>query len=137
MRTRTKARLAGKTAKAMVEHPTLRKAAMTAGPPVVKVRFGIARRRARRRALERAAQVQNAARVAQDTLAAYGPQAAEALGLTERPKPRRAPSIAFGAVLGASAVYFLEPGQGAARRTKLVALLDSRQPQPSASPSEM
>jgi hypothetical protein len=123
MRTRTKAKIAAKTAQAMVEHPTLRKAAVTAGPPVVKVRFGIARRRARRRALERAARLQEVARSAGEAITTYGPPAAEALGLTEAPKPKRGPSVAFGAVLGASVVYFLEPQQGTARRARVAGLV--------------
>ena len=50
------------------------------------------------------------------TLATYGPQAAQQLGLAEPPKKKRtAPRVALGIVIGATAVYFFEPERGAAR----------------------
>jgi hypothetical protein len=125
MQTKTKAKIGAKTAKVMAEHPTLRKAGVAVAPPAVKVGFRIGRRRARRRAHEHAERLQEFARTAGDTLATYGPTAAEALGLTEPPKqePKTVPALAVGAVLGAGAMYLLEPNQGAARRARLQRLV--------------
>jgi hypothetical protein len=126
MMTQTKAKIGAKTAKAMVEHPTLRKAAATVAPPAAKAGFRLGRRRTRRRALAQAERLQDIARTAGETLATYGPPAAEALGLTEPPrKARTAPAVAIGAVLGAGAVYFLEPNLGAARRARVQRLIAS------------
>lgn len=124
MKTQTKAKIGAKTAKAMVEHPALRKAAATVAPHAPKTGFRLHRRRARGRALVQAERLQGMARTAGETLATYGPPAAEALGLTEPPKKAKTgPAVAVGAVLGAGAVYFLEPNAGAARRARIQRLI--------------
>jgi hypothetical protein len=77
-----------------------------------------------RHARKRADQVGDAARRVAEALAIYGPQAAYELGLAEPPKPKRtAPRVAAGVVIGASAVYFLEPGQGREHREKVAQLV--------------
>jgi hypothetical protein len=51
-------------------------------------------------------------------------KAAYALGLIEPPKPKRtAPRIAAGAVLGAGAVYLLDPEQGKQHRRRVAQLV--------------
>lgn len=127
MNTKTKVKLASGTARTMAEHPGIRRAASTVAPPVAKAGFRIGRRRARRRALAQAERLQEMARSAGETLATYGPPAAEALGLTEPPKKSRvAPAMAFGAVLGGAVVLFLEPQGGSARRAKVQQMVAGR-----------
>ncbi|MGH2888535.1 MAG: hypothetical protein ACRDNJ_02805, partial [Solirubrobacteraceae bacterium] len=60
-----------------------------------------------------------------EALVTRGPQAAQALGLAEAPKQKRtAPRVVAGAAIGASAVYFLEPGgPGAEHRRKALELV--------------
>ncbi|MGH2931185.1 MAG: hypothetical protein ACRDL8_23475, partial [Solirubrobacteraceae bacterium] len=56
--------------------------------------------------------VAETARAVGETILARGPQAAQTLGLVEAPKPkekRTAPRVATGVVIGAGAVYLLEP----------------------------
>lgn len=129
MQTKTKAKIGAKTAKAMAEHPTLRKAGVAVVPPAAKAGFRIGRRQARRRAHEHAERLQGIARTAGGTLATYAPTAAEALGLTEPPKPKSktGPALGVGAVLGAGAMYFLEPRLGPARRARVQRLIAGRQ----------
>ncbi len=133
-KTKTKAILATGTAKAMAEHPTLRKAGAMVAPPAAKAGFRIGRRRARRRALAHAERLQEMARTAGETLATYGPPAAEALGLTEPPKKSKVgPAMAFGAALGGAVVLLLEPQGGSARRARVQRLIAGRgAPQPQA-----
>jgi hypothetical protein len=112
---RTKSKLARKAAKELAAHPTLRHATVAAAKPVAKRKL----RRSRRRALA-------AARGAGTTLAEYAPPAAEALGLVEpRKQPKTAWRLILGIVIGAGAMYLLEPDKGAARRQALLALLRS------------
>jgi hypothetical protein len=59
-------------------------------------------------------------------LANYGPPAARALGIIEEPKPKSNRAlilIGTGAVLGATTIYFFEPGQGRAHREKVARLV--------------
>jgi hypothetical protein len=65
-----------------------------------------------------------AMRSAGETLVTYGPQAAQNLGLVEVPKPKRtAPRVAAGVVIGAGAMYFLEPEHGKEHREKVAHLV--------------
>ena len=122
--TTNKARIGVKSAKTAVKHPRsvrisgkaitpLSKVALKAGSPLVK-----------RRVRRRVEQLGDAARVIGETLVTYGPPAAYELGLAEPPKPKRtAPRVAAGIVIGASAVYFLEPEHGREHREKVAQLV--------------
>ncbi len=115
-----------KAAKAVTENPPLRRAAATAAPPAAKLALKRRRRRARRRSREQAERISDAARTASSALANYGPAAAEALGLTEPPKPKRTgPRVGFGMLIGAGAMYLLEPEKGSARRQKVKGMIAS------------
>ena len=119
--TTTKAKVGGKAAKTVVKHPGLLKVGAKTTAPLAmfgaKAGAKIAKRRSRRR-IER---LGAAARDFGETLVTYGPQAAQELGLVETPRPKRtAPRVAAGAVLGAGAMYFLEPGHGKEHREKVI-----------------
>jgi hypothetical protein len=97
-------------------------AAMAAKPLAKKQ--GALRMLAKRRARRRAERLGRAARGAVTVLSGFAPQTARALGIIERPKRKPvAPWIATGVALGASAIYFFEPGQGPARRKLLTRLV--------------
>jgi hypothetical protein len=116
MTRRRKVKLAAKTGKVMVDHPTVRHAATTVAVPIAKRRV---RRRARR-ANDQLERYGDVARSAGNTLATYGPPAAQALGLYEPPKVKKtAPRVLVGVVIGAAAAFFLDPANGSARRAKL------------------
>ncbi len=115
-----------KAAKAVIENPPLRHAAATVAPPAAKLVLKRHRRRFRRRSREQAERIGDAARTASSALANYGPAAAEALGLTEPPKRRRTgPPVGVGILIGAGAMYLLEPEKGQARRQKVKGLIAS------------
>jgi hypothetical protein len=125
MTRRKKARLAAKTGKVMVEHPTVRHAATTVAVPIAKRRFKVRARRANRQ-LERYG---DAARSAGTTLATYGPPAAQALGLYEPPTAKKtAPRVLVGVAIGATAMFFLDPAGGSARRAKVAGLRSAATP---------
>jgi hypothetical protein len=136
--TTTKGKAGVKGAKALAKRPQLlangakaavpagrfalkaRKPALKVGKPALKAGKPVLKRKARKRA----DQIEDAARRFGEALAVYGPQAAYELGLAEPPKPKRtAPRVVAGIVIGASAMYFLEPGQGSERRKKVVELV--------------
>ena len=119
--TKTKRKLGLKAFRTMARHPkATRKAVQVAGPPVYKAAKPIAKRRMRRK-VQRAG---DTARVIGETLATHGPEAARELGLVERPKEKRtAPRVVAGVVIGASAVYFLEPEHGKKRRERVASLV--------------
>jgi len=118
--TSTKGKIGLKAGKTAVKYPTLLRTGAQAASPIGKLGVKVAKRRVRRRA----DRVGNAARTIGQTLAVYGPQAAYELGLVEPPKPKRtAPRLAAGFVLGASAVYFLEPEHGREHREKVAQLV--------------
>lgn len=129
MSTTTKGRIGLKLAGQGARHPKAvllggRATKRAAGPLArlgLTVGAPIARRRARRRARDLGHTAQSVAHGAQsvaetalavgEALVTRGPLAAQRLGLAEAPKPKRtAPRVVAGAALGASAVYFLEPG---------------------------
>ena len=65
------------------------------------------------------------------TMAMYGPLAAQRLGWAEVPKQKRtAPRVAAGVVIGAGAMYFLEPKHGSERRGQLLRLVGNASSQP-------
>ncbi len=122
--TTTKARLAGKTARGAATHPGAMKAGARATKPVAKLGLKTGTLFAKRRARGRVERIGEAVRSAGETLVTYGPQAAQELGLVETPKPKRtAPRVAAGMVIGASAMYFLEPGHGKEHRDKVASLV--------------
>jgi hypothetical protein len=111
--TRTKLKLGARSAKAAAERPgTLLTVTRMAAPPaklVLRFTAPMVGRKARERAEDPYASV----RVLAEALAVHGPRVAGELGLIEPPKRKRtAPRVAAGMVLGAGAVYFLEPECG-------------------------
>jgi hypothetical protein len=59
-----------------------------------------------------------------EALAVHAPRAAYDLGLAEPPKSKRTmPRLVAGAVIGASAMYFLEPEHGKEHRDKVAQLV--------------
>jgi hypothetical protein len=129
--TPTKGKVGVKAAKTGAKNPKLlglgARAVRTAGTLGGKAGKPVAKRRARRsgRQLgETARTVGETARTVGETLAVYGPQAAYVFGLVDRPKPKRtAPRVAVGILLGAGAMYFLEPDHGRERRQKVAELV--------------
>jgi hypothetical protein len=70
-------------------------------------------------------------------VAMYGPLAARQLGWAEVPKQKRtAPRVAAGAVIGAGAVYFLEPKCGPGRREQVLRLMGNAPAQPGDAPAQ-
>jgi hypothetical protein len=70
-------------------------------------------------------------------MAMYGPLAARQLGWAEVPKQKRtAPRVAAGVVIGAGAVYFLEPKGGPGRREQVLRLVNNAPPQPDGAAAE-
>jgi hypothetical protein len=66
----------------------------------------------------------DAAHTIGDVLAVQGPQAAYELGLADPPKPKRTvPRVVAGILIGAGAVYFLEPEHGAEHRRKVAQIV--------------
>jgi hypothetical protein len=105
-----------KGAKVLARHPTARKATARVGKVVVK-----------RKARAQVERLADASRTARQTVVIYGPPAAQLLGLTPPPKPNRTvPAFGAGIVIGAGAVYFLEPAHGAEHRRQIQQLLASR-----------
>lgn len=111
--TTTKRKVGVKAAKGLAMRPELARLTFRAGKPLLK-----------RRARQSAEQLADAARTVVTILAIYGPLVGQELGLVEAPKPKRtAPYVAAGVVIGASAVYFLEPRYGRERRQQLLRLV--------------
>ena len=134
----TKAKAGVNAAKAAVKNPSLLRSVAKASSPFARLglRAGkpVAKRRARQQAErigetartvgETARTIGETARTVGETLATYGVPAAYELGLIEPPKQKRtAPWVAAGVVIGASAVYFLEPEHGREHREKLAQLV--------------
>ncbi len=96
------------------------KAAAPAAKGGLKVTKAIGKRKAGR-SLE---DLGEAARGFLDLLAVYAPEAAQALGWVEPPKPKRtAPRVLVGVVIGAAAMYLLEPGTAGREHRAQVAKL--------------
>ena len=121
---KTKASVGVETARGLIEDPEIREAAMQAAAGTSRLGFGISKRVARRRTRRRLKRYRDVAQAVGPVLATYGPQAAQSLGLTEPPKQPKAggrtrPALAAGVLIGASTVYFLEPGAGRERRAQV------------------
>ena len=124
---KTTARLGAKGAKTVVRNPLLRKATMRAGVPSAKVGLKVGKVFARRKARSQVGRlagvgrtmgsagrtvgsagrtVGSAGRTVGSAAIIYVPMAADVLGLSQPPKPRRRlPPFAAGLVLGAGTVY--------------------------------
>jgi hypothetical protein len=91
---------------------------------LAKLTFRASKALLKRRARQSAEQLADTARTVATILAIYGPLVGQELRLVEAPKPKRtAPCVAAGIVIGASAVYFLEPQYGRERREQLLRLV--------------
>lgn len=128
---KTKGKAGFKVAKAAAKRPQLvlagtklalplGRAGLKASKPLAKASKPMIKRRAR----QRAQQIDRASRILGETLAVTAPRAAYELGLAEPPKPKRmAPGVAAGIVIGAGAMYFLEPDHGSEHREKVAQLV--------------
>lgn len=119
--TSMKSALGVKAARSLAKNPgPLRRVA----PAATKAGLRLVKPLAKRRARRRADRIGDVARGLVTVIASYAPQAARAFGIVEQPKPKPiAPWVGTGIVLGATAIYFLEPGQGRARREQVVRLV--------------
>jgi hypothetical protein len=128
----SKTAVASKAAFGLAKKPTARRATAKAARPSAKVAFMIAKPIVLRRIRQSTAQIVDAAATVAEAavmtavvLATYGPDAAVELGLVEpppKPKPA-APRVIAGVVIGASAVYFLDPAHGQKRRDRIAGLM--------------
>jgi hypothetical protein len=125
--TTTKGKVGAKATRVAIKNPRLLRAGAQAVPPIGKIGFRVGKPLTKRRVRKGVQNVQrlgSAARSFGESLVTYGPQAAYELGLVEPPKPKRtAPRVAAGIVIGASAVYFLEPEHGREHREKVAQLV--------------
>jgi hypothetical protein len=120
----TKGKVGMKAAKTAARNPGLLRLGAQPTRPAGKFGLKAGKPLLKRRACRRAARLGETARTMGETLVTYGPQAAYELGLAEPPKPKRTtPRVAAGVLLGASAMYFLEPEHGREHREKLTELL--------------
>jgi hypothetical protein len=122
----TKGKLGLKAAGSALKNPGATRLAAKATAPAAKAglnfRKGLAKRRAQRR-VERAGR---AARSVGYAVLVQAPQAAQELGLIDRPAPKRtAPRVAVGVLIGAGAMYLLEPGAPGRQHREQVAALVS------------
>lgn len=125
---KTKAKAGLKATKTAAKHPRLTARLTAKGTklamPVGKVGMKAGKPFAKRRIRQRAEQLDRASHTLGQALAVYAPQVAYELGLAQPPRPKRmAPRILVGVVIGASAMYFLEPGHGAEHREKVAQLV--------------
>jgi hypothetical protein len=108
----------------LVDDPKIRGAALDAASPVARLSFNVGKRMAQRRAHQRAEQVRHTVIAISTWIAAYGPQLAQEFGLVEQPKLKRtAPRVIAGAVIGAGAMYLLDPQHRHEHRRQLQRLL--------------
>jgi hypothetical protein len=122
--TTTKAKLGAKSAKGVAKNPGILRVSGKAASPIAKLGVKAGKPFAKRRARQNAQKVGDAVRTVATTLAVYGPEAARELGLVDAPKPKRtAPRVAAGVVIGAGAMYLLEPEHGREHREQLAKLV--------------
>jgi hypothetical protein len=147
--TTTKGRQGWNAAKTVAQNPALTRFTVKTGakavPPITKLSFKLGQRVGKRQGrLEQAGELLGElgeaifaiGEVAGAMMAAYGPLAARQLGWAEAPKEKRtAPRVAAGAVIGAGAMYFLEPKGGPERREQVLRLINGGPPQEAAGPS--
>ncbi len=120
----TKTKLGLKGAKVLARNPAILRTGTRAAAPAGRLGFRLAKPVAKRRARQRGADLSQAAQTAAAYLITYAPQVAQQLGLVEPPRRRRTgPLLVAGVVVGASAVYFLEPANGKAHREQVLKLV--------------
>lgn len=121
----TRRKAAQKAGKAAASHPTLALRAAKTTAPAARLGLKASKPVVKRRAKQRADQINRAARTLGEALTVYGPTVAYQLGLAEEPpKPKRiAPRVAAGVLVGAGAMYFLEPETGQEHRQKVLELV--------------
>jgi hypothetical protein len=117
--------LASTAAFGLVGDPGIRSAALEAAPPMAKLGLNLGRRFARRRTQRRIEQINEVVNTIAVLATTYGPILAQQLGVVEEPPKakRTAPLVVVGALAGAGAVYFLEPGAGAKHRRQIQKLV--------------
>lgn len=117
--------LSVKAAGAAMKNPGKTWFAAKAAKPFAKVAMAPGKAFAKRRVRRSAKNVGQTARTVGEVLLIQAPEAAQNLGLIERPAPKRtAPRLAAGVVIGAGAMYLLEPGEsGRVHREKVLALV--------------
>jgi hypothetical protein len=120
----TKGKAGVKALEMAARKPGLLRLGAQAATPTGKFGLKAGKPLLKRRVRRRAARLGETARTLGETLVTCGPQVAYEVGLAEPPKSKRtAPRVAAGALLGASAMYFLEPEHGREHREKLAELV--------------
>jgi hypothetical protein len=120
---KTKGKAGLKASKTAAKHPRMVAKGSKLALPVGKAGMKAGKPLAKRRVKQRAEQLDRASRTVGEVLAVYAPQVAYEFGLAQPPKPKRmAPRILVGVVIGATAMYFLEPGHGKEHREKVAQL---------------
>jgi hypothetical protein len=120
-----KGKLGRKAAGTAIKHPRATRLVAKASAPAAKGGWRLGKTIAKRKVGRRIEDVGKTARAVGDTIAIYGREAARLLGWVEPPKPKRtAPRVLVGIVIGATAMFLLEPGEpGKERRAKVLALV--------------
>jgi type VI protein secretion system component VasF len=123
----TKATVGAKSAKTIVQNPLLRSAVTEAAPPIARLGLTAGKKRMTRKGRRQLDQMADALTTVAALTSTYAPRAAQAaqeLGLVQAPKPKRtAPRLLAGALLGATAMFLLEPGHGREHRRQVQRLL--------------
>ena len=121
----TKGKVGLKAASAAIKKPAATGLLAKASAPAAKGGMRLGKSIAKRKASRRIEDVGKTARAVGETIAIYGPEAAQLFGWVEPPKPKRtAPRVLVGIVIGAAAMFLLEPGApGKERRAKVIALV--------------
>lgn len=122
--TTTKGNIGRKAAKSAIKHPRVLLVGARAGGRTGKLAIKVAKPLIKRRVRRRTGNLGAAMSTIGQTVAAYGPMLVYETGLVERPRPKRtAPRVAAGVVIGAGAMYFLEPGHGREHREQVAKLV--------------
>ena len=119
--TKTKTRVGVKAAKQAARHPKLVLRGAQGAKPVVRGVVNLRTRQAR----HQAAAVLDAGRSIAQTVFEAGRQAGQVAARAEVPRRRTAPRVAVGIVVGAAAMYFLDPASGDQRRRNALELVTS------------
>jgi hypothetical protein len=116
----TKGKASLKAAGAAIKNPAATRLVAKASAPAAKGGLRLVKRAAKRKASQRIEDVAKTARTLGETIAIYGPEAAQLFGWVEPPKPKRtAPRVLVGVIIGAAAMFMLEPSAaGKERRAK-------------------